>query len=291
MSIKPEISDAIKNIVREYGEPILQNRKRLGAMLSDYLPDMSKEDREAALEEIASGNIDFFAPPPPTSVSLKSVPQAHSTVNNLTQQLAQGHKKQVITALVSAGVCVIISIVGIVSYNDAINWGNQLREDLTSRIQILYSEKDSLNVELSLVKKERDSLQTEINALKAPKENQTQNITFKIKSMQVGNSSGNNKKPTMPRYGTNLQAKKVKYLAPVWTGNSTEDGSKTFYVRITGPNKESYSYYFTTKLVRGNNEIGANWTSYNGGNYSPGTWIIYISQNGVLLHSGKVVLE
>jgi predicted RNase H-like nuclease (RuvC/YqgF family) len=62
MSIKPEISDAIKNIVREYGEPILQNRKRLGAMLADYLPDVLKKDREAALKEALSDNVDFFSP-------------------------------------------------------------------------------------------------------------------------------------------------------------------------------------------------------------------------------------
>jgi hypothetical protein len=65
MIINAEITDAIKSIVREYGEPILQNRKRLAAMLADYLPDVSKEAREAALDEITSGNVDFFAPPLP----------------------------------------------------------------------------------------------------------------------------------------------------------------------------------------------------------------------------------
>jgi hypothetical protein len=95
-----KIHETITKIVREYGDPILQNRKRLAAMLSDYLPDMSKEEREAALEEIASGNVDFFAPPPSVSAPTQTAPSSPPPAPT-------PHKKHTMrNVLIAAGVVV-----------------------------------------------------------------------------------------------------------------------------------------------------------------------------------------
>jgi hypothetical protein len=322
MSINAEISDAVKNIVREYGEPILQNRKRLKSMLADYLPDVSKEEREAALEEITSGNVDFFARPPlseissetqPDSVPLSSYEEKVKEVEELKTRIAEmntGNMQDSAIQLdtppkaeltqenqplaeplgkIKTGltIAILIAVIGIIGWIATGTSNSDRISDLEQTNRELNNKLNSFESEKMNLTNKLNSLQTEYNALMSI-------ASVRVTSIKVGNW-GNSRWINNP--GETLYSSQMRYLSPVITYDSFIDESVVFFVKIIDPDGDiyrnlstspaGYSFSSTGYISRGSGKSLdlSGWGSSDRSTYYQGTWTVEVWYNNVCLRS------
>jgi hypothetical protein len=286
---------AIQQLVREYGEQVLQNPERLRALLADYAPDMPQSEINEALGAIAKGQTDDFLPfiqivePPAPIVTEAVVPLAgyekkvreadelkkridelpvKDTRVSLNNDMRGKYEKRFFWAL-AAFIVAFIAAISLIGKSNSLE-----RERNESLGGIAYWQ----------------------NEYEAKKKLWIIDVT----GMEVGNTDRYNNWITKP--GTDkLIGSKMRFINPVWTYNAERPLALTFFIKVISPDGEvayvrgspaGYSYSRQKQLKVGENQTldldgFGGWS--NG--MSSGTWTIELYNMGTLLYSGTVDLE
>jgi hypothetical protein len=302
---------AVQQITGEYGARILQNPKRLRALLADYIPDAPQNDIDDLLQKIERGDTAEFLTQK-ISAEKAAEESAAGVVETLTGDLNNAihtvgiRKKQLIAAVIIACAGIIGSIVGYVSHNSAVKWGNDLyaeKEKFAAELSAVTLERNTITQERDTLKTQLSAAQTEIAKYKKAAESARVASIISVSEMKVGNWGkniwGTEKWLTEP--GGNLTANKIQYLMLVFSYNASVNKTLTFYVKIKNPSgtlskgsgsSANYSYSFQEAVRSGGNTLYATgWGPASGGSYYPGTWTIELWHDGIRLYSGKVTLN
>ena len=286
-----EINAIVRGIVREYGAQVLQNPKRLRAILADYLPGTPQNEVDKALQKIERGDTDVFltaeennsAVDSETTVSLHCYEEKVREIDELKRQLASAEKPVVPDTLISTQnntnfkahfiitlIIFIITFFVVLSINAGIENDKNIAQREASYWHNEYTEKKKLWI-------------------------------IEVTGMKVGNYNANTNK-WISRPGEALTAKNIRWLNPVFTYTARKSIWLKFHFKVINPNGGVATYtsgspagysYTREKTIKPGENIELDFDGFGdwNGTILPGVWTIELWNDGILLYSGKVTLN